>query len=128
MAKGKPRRSTIKCPCCGEASKLGDDYPPLSQEEELRLHDALYWTEPGWSLRWAKNRKLHWACQKCLRTGRALEAKPWLQTYLDFPPRFAYFDIKKRCEDCKKGFIFSSIEQYKWYEEYKFWVQSEPKQ
>ncbi|MCI0614695.1 zinc-ribbon domain containing protein, partial [bacterium] len=41
---------------------------------------------------------------------------------------FAYFDIKKRCEDCKKPFIFSSTEQHKWYEEYKFWVQSEPKQ
>jgi hypothetical protein len=65
---------------------------------------------------------------KMFSAGRALEAKPWLQTYLDFPPRFAYFEIKKRCEHCKKCFIFSSTEQYKWYEQYKFWVQSEPKQ
>lgn len=129
MAKGKPRWNPIKCPSCGEPRKLGPLYPPLCQEEKLRLHAAPdWWTSPGWSLRWAKKRKLYWACVKCFRSERALQAKPWLQTFLDWPPRFAYYDIKKRCEDCKNPFIFSGSEQQKWYEEFKFWVQSEPKQ
>lgn len=129
MTKGKPRWNPIRCPCCQESARLGRDYPPLSQEEILRSKaEPLVWSQPGWPLRCAKNRKLKWACLKCIGSGRALEAKPWLQTFLDFLPRFAYFDVRKRCDDCKQHFVFSASEQYRWYEQYKFWVQSEPKQ
>jgi len=129
MAKGKPRWNPIRCPCCKQPTKLGPNNPPLSQEAVLQLHGGhLLGLDAGWSSRCAKDRKLKWACQNCFRSGRALQAKPWLQTYLDWPPRFAYFDIKKRCNDCKRNFIFSASEQSKWYEDYKFWVQSEPKQ
>jgi hypothetical protein len=127
MAKGKPRWNAIKCPCCGEPAKLGPNYPPISQEEKFRLNvTRSVLLEPGWSLRTAKYSKLYWACKKCFRDGRALEAKTWLQTHLDRAPRFAYYDLKKRCKDCKKPFVFSSTEQQKWYEVYKLWVQSEP--
>lgn len=39
MVIGKPRWNPIKC-LCGEAAKLGADYPPLIQEENLRKHGA----------------------------------------------------------------------------------------
>ncbi len=82
--------------------------------------------EPGWSAKYAS--RLMWACDDCLSSGRALEAKPWLQVYgLGFPD-FAYVDKTRTCEDCKTDFVFSASEQAYWYETLQFVSYSVPKQ
>ncbi len=76
----------------------------------------------------AKKNTLLWACDMCLKSGRALVANPAHQTFCDHTPFLAYFDQNKRCTDFAKRFAFSAEEQRHWYEQLKFWVQSEPRQ
>lgn len=43
-------------------------------------------------------------------------------------PRHWYVDADVRCEQCGEVFRFSADEQRQWYEEYRFWVGSFPRQ
>lgn len=71
---------------------------------------------------------LRWACDDCLAAGRALPAKPWLQTFGLGPAHYAYWDRPGICQDCGEAFIFSASEQRYWYEIRKFIIDSHPKQ
>ncbi len=71
--------------------------------------------------------KIHWACDKCLESGKAILANPMTQTYNDCAPYYAYFDLHMSCRTCSKKYVFTSAEQKFWYEVLKFWVQSQPK-
>jgi glutaredoxin len=82
-------------------------------------------SESGWSARHAS--RLVWACDDCLESGRALEAKPWLQLR-GISPEFAYFDQARTCEDCQTDFVFSASEQAYWFETLQFVTYSVPKQ
>jgi glutaredoxin len=82
-------------------------------------------SESGWSTRHAS--RLVWACDDCLESGRALEAKPWLQLR-GISPEFAYFDQARTCEDCQTDFVFSASEQAYWFETLQFVTYSVPKQ
>jgi glutaredoxin len=116
------------CPCCGEARTMKAGVSPLRIERLALTQKPGIWgnLEPGWSARYAK--RLIWACDHCLKAGRALEAKPWLQVYgLGFP-NFAYVNQSRSCEDCKTGFLFSASEQAYWYETLQFTPYSVPKQ
>jgi hypothetical protein len=42
-------------------------------------------------------------------------------------PRHWYIDATFRCADCRSEFVFSAKEQLFWYEERKFYVDSQPK-
>ncbi len=43
-------------------------------------------------------------------------------------PRYWYVDAKFRCEDCGKEFMWTAREQKVWFEVYRFYIDSEPKQ
>src|SRR5882724_5042116 len=43
-------------------------------------------------------------------------------------PRHWYVDASFRCTRCEQAFLFSSEEQFFWYEELKFFVDARPKQ
>ena len=66
-----------------------------------------------------------WACDDCLSNKKALIADPTKQEFLDWPPHYFYVDKINECKTCKIEFCFSKEEQQFWYEELKFWVQSE---
>ena len=83
---------------------------------------------PGWSVAAARAGVLEWACDHCLRAGRALEGHPAVQTWCDYHPYFAFIDTELRCGDCGQRFVFAAAEQRFLYETLKFWVQSRPKQ
>jgi Probable zinc-ribbon domain len=116
------------CPCCRQTRTMRQTASPLRIERLAAAQNPGVWgrLEPGWSVKYAS--RLVWACDDCLSSGRALEAKPWLQTYgLGFPD-FAYVDKTRTCEDCKTEFVFSASEQAYWYESLKFVSYSVPKQ
>ncbi len=105
------------CPCCGEARAVSEKVAPLRIELLTQAHSAvLVNLEVGWSVNAARHRWLSWACDACLNAGRALEAKPWLQSYGYNAPKFAYVDELKTCSDCGTEFIFAATEQAYWYE------------
>ena len=72
-------------------------------------------------------KNFHWACDKCIKEGKALLGNPSSQKYCDCWPYYAYFDETKTCLDCKCTYVFEASEQKYWYENLKFWVQSRPK-
>ena len=116
------------CPCCRLAKPMRPSTAPwrietLSNKEKPGIWGNL---EPGWSAKNANH--LVWACDDCMGSGRALEAKPWLQTYGYGFAVFAYFDQARTCEDCQTDFVFSASEQAYWYETLEFVMYSVPKQ
>ena len=127
MAQGR-KAPKVTCPCCKKPRSI-DATPLLQQEEELRRKNAdPHRRAEGWSVEVAQTGRLQWACNLCLKNGKAIKANPAIQTFCDWEPYFAYFDVELRCEDCQQQFVFSPKEQQFWYENLKFWVQSRPKQ
>lgn len=66
-----------------------------------------------------------WACDRCLETKKAIEAKPSLQTD-STNPKYAYFDTSMTCLSCKSQFVFSKEEKQFWYEKLNFVIYSKP--
>ena len=115
----------VTCPCCGQtcdakaqANLMG--LPILEWPWYARTED--------WAIRLAQDAKIQWACDDCLKRGRAERADISKQTFCDAPPYLAFYDTTYFCEDCGKEFVFGTSEQRYWYEELQFWVQSRPKQ
>lgn len=114
------------CPCCGKARSTE---PLARQEALLDRHGRTPWgCTAGWAIGTARSGRLQWACDGCLRAGRALVANAWKQTFCDHPPRLAYFDQTLRCAACGERFVFAAAEQRFWFETLGFWVQSTPRQ
>ncbi|HCI78515.1 MAG TPA: hypothetical protein DHW02_02355 [Ktedonobacter sp.] len=118
------------CPCCGQKRNVTNE-TPLIQVQKIFSHACL--THENWAEYYAEGSFYHWggmqwACNYCMREGIAIEGKPHLQMFCDYPPYLAYFDKTYTCSDCLNAFIFNKEEQRYWYEELKFWVQSYPKQ
>jgi Probable zinc-ribbon domain len=123
------RVSDLICPCCGQSRAVSEKVAPLRIELQLQTHQPVWVNlEVGWSVNAARNGWLSWACDACLKAGRALEAKPWLQTYGYNSPKFAYLDETKTCSDCGNEFVFAATEQAYWYEVLEFLIYSNPKQ
>lgn len=62
-----------------------------------------------------------WACDNCLKEGKAILANPKKQNYSSWGfPNLAYFDKSSSCRNCQSTFNFSSKEQQYWYEELQF--------
>lgn len=119
----------LNCPCCKKPRNVAGGTPLMEQEDELRQQNADPWRlREGWSLEAAASGRLQWACHRCLKDGQAIRGCPAVQTFSDYEPYFAYFDVELRCEDCEQKFVFTGREQQFWYEQLKFWVQSRPKQ
>lgn len=120
---------SLTCPCCGKPRAENALTSLLRQEGELAHHGRSpnFATPPGWTVEYARSRPFFvWACDACLRAGRAAVAKPWLQVFCCSPPRFAYFDRPKKCRVCRTPFVFTRREQQLWFEEYKLSVDAEP--
>jgi len=113
-------KDKMLCQSCIRERKFSPSEPLLSQEIYM-------WNEkvdPWVLVENAPN--MQWACSECLKSGRAIAAKPARQTYCDCWPYLAYFDQTHHCVECGMSFIFSKEEQRYWYEELGFWVQSRP--
>jgi len=99
-----------------EASKAIPNFPlhPL----EGRMRSLALSDEGSW----------FWACDECVRSGRAVVADPAKQ-YLGLGcPFAAYVDRPFRCEDCGKDSVFSAREQQHWFENLHFLIWVHPKQ
>ncbi len=125
----KSKAPRVTCSCCNETRAISETVSPLRIElEMLKAAPPRFIFETGWSVLAAQSGSLIWACETCLRTGRALEAKPLLQSYGYGHPKFAYFDQFQTCSDCGQEFIFSASEQTFWYETLEFPSFSTPRQ
>lgn len=119
------------CPFC--KSERGISYTKTLQSLEKSYNAQcghLYGRslEEGWAIKAAATRRLIWACDDCLESGKALAAKPWLQVPSIVGPYFAYSDRICTCADCGVEFLFSAEEQAYWYESLQFVRASYPKQ
>jgi Probable zinc-ribbon domain len=127
--KTKTRVPDLICPCCGQSRNVSEKVAPLRIELLMRAQAANWLTvEVGWSVTAARHKWLTWACEACIKAGRALEAKPWVQAYGYNSPQFAYVDEVKTCSDCGNEFVFAATEQAFWYETLEFLIYSRPKQ
>jgi hypothetical protein len=63
-----------------------------------------------------------WACDACLRNGKAITASPALQK-TGGDPNIAYYDASLICRNCGKDFRFTKEEKKLWYEKFKFWTE-----
>ena len=43
-------------------------------------------------------------------------------------PRYWYADATLQCSRCQRDFSFTAVEQQLWYEGYRFWIESVPRQ
>jgi Probable zinc-ribbon domain len=126
--KTKTRVPDLICPCCGESRAVSEKVAPLRIELLAQAHSVvLVNLEVGWSVTAARSKWLSWACEACFKAGRALEAKPWLQTYGYNSPQFAYLDETRTCTDCGNEFVFAATEQAFWFETLEFLIYSKPK-
>ena len=117
----------IYCPCC-QKMQLISLAGWLTEADLTTVSKKAHPYNPlqGWAISAARKRQLSWACDNCIRSGKALKGKPWLQKFCDHEPYLAYFDESRKCKRCKSEFVFTAKEQVYWYEKLKFWVQSEP--
>lgn len=118
----------LPCPCCGKLRPVADTNLLRAEADWLATGASDARRPPGWSVEAARAGELPWACDHCIRAGRALEGRPAVQTWCDHNPYFAFIDTELWCEDCGQRFVFAASEQQFWYETLKFWVQSRPKQ
>jgi hypothetical protein len=63
-----------------------------------------------------------WACDACLKNGKAITASPQLQTTAG-DPNMAYYDTSIKCRTCSSDFLFTKEEKKYWYEQLKFWTE-----
>lgn len=119
-------RKYLKCPCCGVRNSPTFLKNLFKQIESLEARHAIWWANEASQII-EKISEFRWACDGCLRSGKATIAHPEKQTFCDHPPFLAYFDREKICSTCKQVFLFKAKEQEFWYETLKFWVQSEAK-
>ena len=120
---------TLRCPCCGQRRLAEQDQSPALDEALLSMRGGTpHWAKgrPGWSVSSARRGDLVWACDSCLELGKAIRAKPWLQELCCDAPRFAYFAQAKTCRRCGRDFVFTALEQRRWYEEFKLPPSAEP--
>jgi hypothetical protein len=122
-------KNNSTCPCCNELNikGIGIINRQLKKLEEVRL---IWYSNCPWNggiKGLFKSGHFSWACDDCIESNRAIEAKFEDQTYCDYPPYLAYFDKEMECEKCGENFTFEKEEQQYWYEVLKFWVQSFPK-
>lgn len=121
-----------KCPCCKDrvgpahlhqiARLLPFDGFPMPADGSMSAAEAF--------LKAARRypELFQWACDDCIREGKAILARPSRQHYtFGYPwataiPYLAYYDQNLKCRDCEQWYVFSKEEQRHWYEELQFVV------
>jgi ribosomal protein L28 len=126
------RATVAKCPVCGRKEVLADNVS-LSENRFAPIwfckrQDVLDYAVRGTAGDPHSDRtKIHWACNACIRSNKAILADPKKQTFCDCYPYYAYFDETRKCSECGRQYVFTKEEQQYWYETLRFWVQSRPK-
>jgi len=116
------------CPVCADVRDAATETPLRAIDRELAERGADPWRRsPGWSIELARQGHFQWACSRCIFEARAIQAQPWLQSWHDLDPYYAFFDRDMRCADCGSAFTFTASEQRFWYEEKQFPLESYPK-
>ncbi len=118
----------VQCPCCQKDRNLVAT-PLLKAAQEIVKKGCAPWHWRGDAkvvIELANRKELQWACNACLKSKRAISALPSKQNFMDGNPFFAYFDMRKTCQQCGNTFTFSAEEQQFWYETLKFLVFSNP--
>jgi hypothetical protein len=130
----KRDKKYVECPICREEVKLAEQrcftgshiaFPDLAELDDLfavirkEVHRK---SRPDSSTR----EFIHWACNNCLKEGRALLAKPKDQHFRYCWPYYVYFSARFSCPHCKAGFTFDKRAQFTRYEVEKQWVQAWP--
>lgn len=120
----------IQCPCC-DLLKDQNEVQTLLEQFYLMKSGALKSKEVtidfDWLVSMLEGGWKQWACDQCLKSGKAIIADSSKMNFTVSPKYLAYFDKKITCETCKKDFIFSAQEQQYWFETLKFWQDSYPK-
>ena len=114
-------RPKVLCPVCGSRQGLE---PLLKHAPDL----GGWWGNVDRLAEGFRRGEIHWACDDCLKAGRALKGDPSAQVFCLHAPYLAYYDVELSCSDCRQIFTFSAGEQRFWYEELRFVLHSVPKQ
>lgn len=126
--------TTIQCKCCKKRvapthiqTVLGllpfHEFRDVSSESYVKNFQETISRYPSF---------YQWACDTCIKKGKAIKARPSKQLYtFNYPwdaasPFLAYYDISFTCKTCKTDFTFSKEEQRFWYEDLQFVVYSKP--
>lgn len=124
------RKSKIKypvCPVCGEEkhrthmAEAVKDKEALDRKQFQNLHKE--WGIDSFAS--FLDGDFEWACDECLKKGRAIKANPYAQE-TSSSEHLAYHDSPFVCERCGKDSIFSKDEKKFWYEGLKFGLYSSP--
>lgn len=127
-----------QCPSCGHPRCVDNQRGLLDAERawyyrEFALHPSP--TNPFHPLQDGMRKlairgsdRWFWACDSCLRSGRALAANVVRQNLALGTPFAAYVDRPFVCEDCLKPSVFDAGEQRHWFETLGFLIWVYPKQ
>ena len=121
---------SVTCPCCNELKSTEDTTIIQKTIHDLFLEERswaefFYGSDESVAYNNQTAGKDNWACDACIKKNLALAADPTEQEFCDWPPYLAYLDNVRKCETCSVEFVFSKEEQLFWFENLKFWVQSE---
>ena len=124
------KKAQPKCPCCGQPRHVTecriffDQLRAAARQYSGTLGISKAEVNDRYYAHHTNNNSSHWACDACLKSGKAIVGAPEKQLFCDFPPHFAYFDREKVCRVCREAFVFDKREQQHWYEQLSFWVQA----
>lgn len=118
----------LECPCCNNF-KGGHEVQILLEQFSLKTKDL-----KSYEVRMdfnsvcsiLKHGGTQWACDRCLKSGKAIASDPSKMNFTVFPKYLAYFDTIVECNNCKKDFRFLSTEQQYWFETLGFREESYP--
>lgn len=112
-----------KCGCCGQIKDKLDVSICLSV---LKNTDFIKNSDQKYDLyEWLINSNFEWTCDKCINDRKALIANPSQQNNT-YNPFLAYYSVNLICKKCGVEFTFTKEEKKLWYEELKFFRESEP--
>lgn len=122
----KKKKKYAICPCCSAEKHRTEMTVCLAILEKDEMAEYRYYKENNIdSYDSLIDGQLGWACDVCLKDKKAILANLAQQTP-SLTPQFAYFDTQKVCRTCGVDFIFKKEEKQLWYEQLKFWIDSEP--
>lgn len=126
MSKEKKK---VECPCCkllkGQHEMRVLIYQ-LNTSKRLTFRDEEVSVDFDFVCAIAESSRKKWACDKCVKSGKAIVSNHTKMNFSVMPRYYAYFDEKKHCYKCKKDYIFSLREQQYWFETLSFWHEAHP--
>jgi hypothetical protein len=133
MAKSNEISFKINCPICKE--RVGKEV--LQKTAALFPFDGFFYGDKGMLESFMEVQQRYpdfyqWACDDCLKFGKAILASPKRQNHTHSHPMdaevpyLAYFDQHFTCRNCSASFLFSKEEQQYWYEELAIYVKARP--